>query len=210
MQKKTRRQKIRRQRRYARREKKYSMRFYVGIITCILLVPMLCINMTILIRGMISPNEVPQIFGIAPMVIVTDSMNTSRSNIAGGDMIFAQDVDVQKLEVDNIILFKQGKSLVLHRIVEIDDSGEMRSFITKGDANNTEDSKPVLEDAVVGIYKMRVPKLGHFVLFMRTGTGILTCVVIPLVLFFAYELFQRYRKTKEMEEEIEKLRSNAM
>lgn len=209
MQKKARRQKIRKQRRNTHLKKKYSIKFYIGIIMCIFLIPLLCTNLTIVIRGMLFPNEVPRILGIAPMIIVTDSMNTPRSNIAGGDMVFAKDIDTQKLEVDDIILFKQGRSLVLHRIVEIDNSSEGRSFITKGDANNAEDSTPVPAEAVVGIYIMRIPNIGHFVLFMRTGTGILTCIVIPLALFWVYELFQKSQRTKEMEQEIKKLRSDA-
>ena len=201
---------VRRKRREKRRERrgKNQLYFYTGLVLCILLLPILCINVTVLLKGVASPNEVPKIFGIVPMVVATDSMNTDRTNIAGGDMIFAQEIEREYLQVDDIILFKQGKSLVLHRIVQVDETKTPRQFVTKGDANNAVDTSPVFEAAVLGVYKMRIPNLGRFVLFMRTGTGMTLCIGLPLILFFVYELFQKGRKAKAMEEEMQELREH--
>ena len=54
-----------------------------------------------------------------------------------------------------------GGRQVLHRVVEIttSENGE-RQFIFKGDHNNAEDLRPVVDEQIVGKYIGRVPKAG--------------------------------------------------
>ena len=183
-----------------------TFKFYTGLILCIILIPILLMNLAIIIKGVIVPNEVPQIFGTIPMVVVTDSMNTERSNIAGGDMIFAKETNPANLEVDDIILFKHGKSLVLHRIAEIEETNEGRSLTTRGDANNANDTEPILESQVVGVYQFRIPQIGHFILFMKTAPGMLLCIGVPLVVFLGLEIREKNQDAKKKEREIAELR----
>jgi len=186
--------------------KKRGLKFYVGIIICVFFIPILIVNISIIVNGIVAPDDVPNIFGTVPMVVLTDSMNTDREEIAAGDMIFTQKVDVGTVNEEDIILFKQGRSLVLHRIMEIDITDEGKQFITKGDANNTEDTKPVMEDEVIGIYRSRVPRIGHFILFMKTVPGMLLCIGVPLLIFVGYEFFQKNKESKQKEKEILELR----
>ncbi|MBO4406466.1 MAG: signal peptidase I [Clostridia bacterium] len=47
----------------------------VGIILCVILIPILILNVIMIIKGFVNPNEVPMIAGRAPLIVLTDSMN---------------------------------------------------------------------------------------------------------------------------------------
>ena len=47
----------------------------VGIVICVLLVPILIVNVTMIIKGLVNKDEVPTIGGYAPLIVLTDSMN---------------------------------------------------------------------------------------------------------------------------------------
>jgi len=176
-----------------------KIKTFIGLLICLLLLPILVLNITIIIQSALYPEQVPTIFGVAPMAIVTDSMNTGNGSIAAGDIIFAVKTDIRQLDIGDIILFKYGKALVLHRIVDINESENGRSFVTKGDANNAQDSEIVYAENVIGKYSERIPKLGHFVLFLKTTLGIVLFVILPIFIILGYELFKKnkaYRKQK--------------
>ena len=44
----------------------------VGIALCVILIPMLIINCTLLIKGWTNNNKVPSVFGYSPMIVLTD------------------------------------------------------------------------------------------------------------------------------------------
>ena len=47
----------------------------VGIVICVILVPILAMNVTMIIKGLVNKDEVPTIGGYAPLIVLTDSMN---------------------------------------------------------------------------------------------------------------------------------------
>ncbi|MBR6427467.1 MAG: signal peptidase I [Clostridia bacterium] len=47
----------------------------VGIILCVILVPILIVNVTMIIKGLVNKDKVPTVGGFAPMIVLTDSMN---------------------------------------------------------------------------------------------------------------------------------------
>jgi signal peptidase len=113
-------------------------------------------------------------------------------------------------------LDKEGKlELNTHRIVSIR-SGEdgYIYYTTKGDNNIIADTDEVRYDNVIGVYNgRRVGGVGSVLNFLQTPNGFLICVVIPLVLFLLYELYnfikvmmtvKNEKKNKLDEEEIKK------
>ncbi|MBP5766481.1 MAG: signal peptidase I [Clostridia bacterium] len=52
----------------------------VGIILCIILVPILVVNVTMIIKGLVNKDKVPTVGGFAPMIVLTDSMNPPTSD----------------------------------------------------------------------------------------------------------------------------------
>ncbi|MBQ4054996.1 MAG: hypothetical protein IJD17_04720, partial [Clostridia bacterium] len=84
-------------------------------------------------------------------------------------------------------------------VIEVyEENGEI-FFRTKGDNNNTEDKLPVSSDKLVGIYKMRIPGAGQVAMFMQTTSGLIICVVMPIILIVGYDIIRRriYEKNKQ-------------
>ena len=64
----------------------------VGSLFCFILIPLLLINCTLIIKSITNKNEVPDIGGIFPMVILTDSMNPQ---LASGDLVICRKVNAK-------------------------------------------------------------------------------------------------------------------
>ena len=125
--------------------------------------------------------------------------------------------EAEALEVGDIIAYMSSGSAVTHRITAIEtaEDGSLL-FTTKGDANETEDTQPVTEEQLIGIYWGRIPKLGDFALFLQQPLGMLLFIGVPLLAFIIYDIIRRQRyairektKTQEMEAELARLRSLA-
>ena len=164
----------------------------VGIVLCIILIPILVINVTLIAKSYINKDEVPSIGGTLPLIVLTDSMYPE---IKSGDLIICNTIDAKDVKVGDIISFfdpaGNGTSTVTHRVMEIiEEDGEIK-FLTKGDFNNTEDKDPVPADKLVGIYKFRIAGAGNVALFMQSTTGLVVCVVLPIILLVGYDIIRR-------------------
>ena len=151
------------------------------------------------------------------MVVQSGSMSgNAEDHIEVGDLIFTVKPDTDKLKAGDIISFMDGNIAVTHRIIEVQtDADGKRSFVTKGDANNTEDPA-VGEDAVFGLYKGRIPGLGDFAMFLQKPLGMAVFIGIPVCAFIIYDIIRRQRssgkrdkETEELKAELERLRAAA-
>ena len=178
---------------------------------------MLISNLTIIIKGWLSPERPPEVLGITPMIVLSGSMSgTQEGHIEVGDMIFIDKATPEDVKIGDVISFMEGKTVVTHRVIDIIERDGHTSFKTKGDANNTEDEGAVRGEELIGIYKTRIPKLGDVALFLQTPTGMLVFVGLPLLLFIVYDVLRRQRqakkeneKTAKLEAEIERLQNLA-
>ncbi len=165
----------------------------IGTIICIALIPVLIINCTLLFKGYTNKDEVPGIGGYFPLIVLTDSMYPEFS---GGDLIISKTVDAEDVKVGDVIAFfdpaGNGTSIVTHRVIEITTEDGKLSFLTKGDANNVSDSVPATEDDLVGMYTgIHIPGAGNIAMFMQTTTGLIVCVVLPLLLLIGYDVIRK-------------------
>ena len=172
----------------------------IGIALCVILIPMLIANITMIIKSYTNKDEVPGFMGITPMIVLTDSMDPE---IKSGDMIFCASVDASEIKEEDIISFfdpsSKNNTVVTHRVVEvIDQDGEI-FYRTKGDINNVEDREPVPYEKVVGVYRFRIAGFGNVAMFMQTVPGMIVCVLIPLVILVGYDIIRRrlYESNKE-------------
>ena len=183
----------------------------VGIALCVVFVPLLLINVTLIVKSYTSPDKVPDFFGYKPFIVLSGSMEPS---IMTGDMVFVKETDPDSLKVGDVIAYKSGSAVVTHRIVEVkSENGETR-YVTQGDANNAADQGMVKPADVEGIYQRRVAGAGNLAMFMQTTTGMILFVVCPLVLFVLWDVIRRQlesrkemSRTKELEMELERLRA---
>lgn len=179
-----------------------------GIVACIILIPILILNLYLIIQGFTTDDDdLPNIGGYFPLMVQSGSMSGC---IEVGDLIICQTVDdTQSLEFDDVVTFWDGApggTLVTHRIIEVteDEEGNL-VYITKGDANNAVDAAVVYPENIVGVYKSRIPHLGDVALFMQTVPGLIVCVLVPLVLFVIYDTLRRRRIDKNAKQETAEL-----
>ncbi len=150
---------------------KVAAKIFWGIIftlfgLLVLLLLWLCVDKFIL------KSPVPSVFGYSGLTIATGSMDGTSSLVAGkepkqvgiGDLIVIYKTDDYQIG-DVITFLKSGDSIpTTHRIVGYTDGG----YVTKGDANNTKDTLPVLHHEVLGEVVGHYPKLGKFSLWVKT------------------------------------------
>ena len=122
----------------------------VNIVLCMLLIPVILINVTVIVSSYIHPHEIPGVFGIKPVAVLSGSMEDT---FMTGDLIFVQKTDTSSLKENDVICYLQDGQAVTHRIVEVEQGEDGTiSYITKGDANNTEDRERVNPEQVQGVW----------------------------------------------------------
>lgn len=159
--------------------------------------------------------NVPIVGGKCYLTVLSTSMEGKKpdgiaadkpSGFNKGDLIVAKyigkDPDAKtKLGIGDVISFRfdvnnDGKidkgELNTHRIVDLvkDGEGNVTGYITKGDNNLTNDANPVYFGDIVAVYSgRRLAGIGNVLTFLSSKLGFGLCIILPLFLFFAYELF---------------------
>lgn len=164
----------------------------LGSILCVILIPILAINITLIVKSYTTQDQVPSIGGVFPLIVLTDSM---QPEIAGGDLIICHTIEAEDVRDGDIIAFfdpaGNGTTIVTHRVTGVVEDKDTLSFRTKGDANNAEDRLLVPSDNLVGIYQSRIPGAGNIAMFMQSTTGLIICVVLPIILLIGYDFIRR-------------------
>ena len=134
-------------------------------------IPALLCNVlgTILILGVILamlPAFLPRLMGIRVYDVVSGSMEPT---IPVGSMIFVRPVDGDVIENGDGIAFSSNGVVVTHRVVENQRLG--KQFITKGDANATEDMERIDYEELLGRVERHIPMMGEFTAHLTTPLG---------------------------------------
>lgn len=159
--------------------------------------------------------NVPIVGGKCYLTVLSSSMEGKKpdgiaadkpSGFNKGDLIIAKYIGKDpeaktKLGIGDVISFRfdvnnDGKidkgELNTHRIVDLvkDGEGNLTGYITKGDNNLTNDANPVYFGDIVAVYSgRRLAGIGNVLTFLSSKLGFGLCIILPLFLFFAYELF---------------------
>ena len=171
----------------------------VGIVLCVILLPILIVNCTLIIKSYVNQDEVPTFGGYCPLIVLTDSM---LPEISSGDLIICQTIDAKDVKVGDVISFfdpeGNGTSVVTHQVIEILEDG---SFRTQGTNNDTPDALPVPVENLVGIYRSKIPGAGNVALFLQSTPGLIVCIGLPVALIVGFDLIRRrkYDKAKQQD-----------
>ena len=144
-------------------------------------------------------NQLPMPFGYGAAVVLSGSMEPE---LSAGDLIIVKKTENYKQ--NDIVVFQDEKSLVVHRIIEVD--GE--TITTKGDANKAAD-EPISITDVKGKVLFWIPFAGNAVGFLKTPFGTICIIAVAIALI---EIPHRNEKKKDDEEkqkilqEIERLK----
>ena len=142
-----------------------------------------------------SGSGVPSIFGLQFLSIQTDSMYPE---LKAGDLAIDTPVkDFSKLRSKDVITYwtviDGERVLNTHRIENIYDGGGYLIFETKGDNNTNVDPLTVHESEVVGQYRFRISGAGKVFDYLQTSTGFFLVVLLPVLLFFIFNLVQFFK-----------------
>ena len=178
----------------------------IGVVLCVILIPIIIINCTLMAKQFMNQDEVPSVGGYFPMVVLTDSM---AGTFDGGSLIICKHVDAKDVQVDDIICYfdpsGSGTTTTTHRVIAIDKVAGEINFVTKGDANNTADSVSVPASNLVGKYLFHIPGLGNLAMFMQSTPGLIIFVVLPIILLVVYDVVRRRKYDKEKTSETDEL-----
>lgn len=186
----------------------------VNIIIDIIVVLILAVSILIVTLSLTSKSSgVPNIFGVAPLSVQTDSMEDT---INVGDLIFSDvtndpSYEYQKGDIVTFPITVNGKSeLNTHRIVEVVKDDNITYYRTQGDNKKTNpepDKDLQTSSTIVAKYTgTKIGGVGNFLSFIRTQLGFFLCVLLPMIIFFVYEAIRvvlnllAYNKEKTLEE----------
>ena len=100
-----------------------------------------------------------------PMASITSS--SMWPALKEGDLVLIKAVTQEELEINDVIVYQNEKGFTIHRLVKLNEE----TLVTKGDANNVNDS-PVKYEQVVGRIvefrdkPLRIPYLGMISVFV--------------------------------------------
>ena len=135
---------------------------------------------------------IANIMGYIPFSIQTASMEPT---INTGDLIITKKYDGSTvLEKGTIISFfsiEQEKLIVkTHRIDTVINRNGIISYVTKGDNNNSIDPTEVAPGDIVSVYAgTKCAVVGYVLTFLKSQIGFLIFVILPLFIFFIYQLY---------------------
>ncbi len=170
---------------------KKAVKIIFNVIAWIVLV--LALLVTIIVFSADRNNGVATLLGYVPLTVESDSM---KPTFAKDDLIFDKEIDdVQKLKEGDVITFwtiiDGQKVKNTHRITEVNEVNGTYSFVTKGDNNSAEDSLNVYSSDIIAKWTgVKIGGAGKVMSFLRTKTGFFICILIPMALFFLFELYK--------------------
>lgn len=96
---------------------------------------------------------------------------------------------------DIVTYLDDNGNVIIHRVSKVYTDGEKKRFITRGDANNTDDPVTLSEDDLKGYFLFRIPMLGEIVRYLQSPYGIVAVLLIVLIeLMLKQELEREKRK----------------
>lgn len=169
---------------------------WIIIIACIILIPILLINISIMIQAKTNEDEVPSVFGYKPFIVLSGSME---SEIFRGDLVITKIIEPEQLKIDDVIAFRDAENTVTtHRIIDIVENQGVKYFITKGDNNNTQDKNLVEFSDVEGLYITRIPGIGSMMNSLSKPTTIVI-VALGITIIFVIGFSISNKKQREIE-----------
>ncbi|MBQ9004965.1 MAG: signal peptidase I [Atopobiaceae bacterium] len=158
------------------------------------------IFLIVLVLAMVLPVTLPRLMGYEVFNIISGSMEPA---IPMGSAIYVSPIEPKDVQVDDVIAFLDEGSVVAHRVVT--NRTSLGEFVTKGDANNTEDLFPVPYDSLIGVVALSVPMagaamslyaspVGKVYLFMTLACGIMLNILADRM---------RTRRSRQLREKVQ-------
>lgn len=177
-------------------------RWVLNCIEIILLVIISLIFLFFVLQKTLFKGEL--LFGYKTYVVASDSMNPV---LKKGDVIVIEDIDYDKIEIDDIITY-QGlvgdvkDKVITHKVIDIFYEEDVRVLRTKGINNKIIDPN-VYEEQVYGKYLCRLGLISFVNKIISDKIGFILFIVIPLGVLVVLEIVNMKKEIKR--KELEKL-----
>lgn len=167
----------------------------LNIIIDVIVVLILAISVLIVTLSLTSKSSgVPNIFGIAPLSVQSDSM---KDTFQKNDLLLSEITNDPSYvyEVGDIVTFPidiNGEQVLnTHRIVEVIEDNDITYYKTQGDNRETnpqpDDDLQTSATIVAKYTGNKIGGIGAVLSFLRTQLGFFLCVLLPMIIFFVYE-----------------------
>ena len=164
---------------------------WLSILINILAIALITASLFVLLVVVSTPaGQVPQVMGFSILRVMSVSMEPE---IPEQSMLLVHKTDPDALQVGDVITFFSSDptlngTLNTHRIIRIDRQRTGLQFVTKGDANEANDMRPIPYSYLIGRVRMSVPELGALAQIFTSNAGKLAaasalglCVVLHLL-----------------------------
>lgn len=119
----------------------------------------------------------PSLLGHRLYVVDSGSMSPT---LKIGTLIMVKEIEPKGIIDGDIITYRgSGDSVVTHRVMEVEYGGA--SFITKGDANETEDPMPLDSNKLIGKVVFSIPYIGLLLKLLQTKVGLIGIVILVFI-----------------------------
>ena len=132
-------------------------------------------------------NAMPMPFGMGVAVVLSGSMEPE---LSVDDVVFVK--ETKDYAVDDTVVFQDGRSLVVHKIIAKD--GDV--VTTKGTANNTADA-PIDVKYIKGEVVWSLPYVGAVVTILKTPAA--TILILAAAVYLLIKSYQNERREEEKE-----------
>ena len=154
--------------------------------------------------SMNAKDGVPSLFGKSFVSVLTPSMDgDQKDSFKQGDLLIVtkiSDKEAFSLQEGTIVVYRahhdrdgdgeKDEYINTHRIVERIEENETVRYQTKGDAEANQDPYKLHYTDIIAVYNgHRVKGFGSVVDFLKSSMGFLLVVVLPMALFFIYEVY---------------------
>lgn len=203
-------------------------------VLCVILIPLLAVNITLIVKGALYPDELTDVFNIAPVAIDNTYMEGENEGCFNeGALVFIKTFDTdeerQAIEQGDVVAFRWleddgSVNFTVYRILGVtrdEETGLITSVSVRAD--NVPDGEgtapiPVEIGDVVGILNGSVDHLGAFAMFLMQPLGVLLFVGVPVVIYVVVDIIRitihnrKVRKAesdelRDKDEEIARLRA---
>ncbi|MGN0322238.1 MAG: signal peptidase I [Oliverpabstia sp.] len=159
----------------------------------------------LLIVVLTKSGEAPNVLGYSVFRVLTGSMEPA---IETDSLILVKGIDPSEIKEDDIISFysqdpSHGGAVNTHRVISVEQDGELWYYTTKGDANQIADKYIVTSNDLIGKVIFTSHPLGLFVRLLANPLIFIPVILLPLFIILLSNLIRTVRLAKKMAKEEE-------
>lgn len=118
-----------------------------------------------------------------------------------GSMIIVYPLNSYK--INDIITFRSNEEQmktnnITHRIFEIENVNGNIFYVTKGDANDSQDNERIVKSQIIGKVMLGIPYMGYLVNFIKTLAGLIVLIIVPSLIIIYEEINNIKKETKNI------------